>query len=59
MFSFAITTRSPQHTESFYTGVEITWGVPPTGLKGLYTAARTIWEESAAEDGEKTFLWLQ
>lgn len=32
---FAITTTGAPHTQSFYTGVETTWGFPPTGRKGL------------------------
>lgn len=30
---FAITTTGAPHTLSFYTGVETTWGFPPTGRK--------------------------
>lgn len=30
---FAITTTGAPHTQSFYTGVQTTWGFPPTGRK--------------------------
>lgn len=38
---FAITTTGAPHTQSFYTGVETTWGFPPTGRKIKINQATT------------------